>query len=332
MMSLMEAYPLPARPLPTGTDVSPVVDLRGPAIDFNDSDGLEPWPWCVEYARRWLSSADQPAEDLVEESIKNFDATSGTDQAELARVLEALDDGRPVAFYGWWPTPDLATVSDILGVDAMDVPPPDRKGAGLADGHAVVALGYGRHAAFPGGGYLIVRNPWSDAGWGHAGDGYLPFTYLRTYATALHTFRRARRTEGQRTTPEQRDEHVAPVELASSARADVVASFGVPFVDEPLDRLISKRARCFDPRSTYTGLFFSESPVDVIRAKAICAKCTVRELCLSRALARNEPYGVWGGEFVYEGEVVTHKRGRGRPRSVPLPTHVDEVTGMPVVA
>ena len=41
---------------------------------------------------------------------------------------------------------------------------------------------------------------------------------------------------------------------------------------------------------------------------------------------------MWGGEFLYEGAVVTRKRGRGRPRKVPLPTHVDEVTGMPVVA
>ena len=329
----MDAYPLPARPLPTGTDVAPIVDLRGPVVDLTDLEGLAPWQWCVEFARHWLTTTDQPAESLVEDAIKDFDATCGTTQAELARVLEALDDGRPVAFYGWWPTVELAGVSDILGVDAMDVPPPDRKGAGLADGHAVIALGYGRHAAFPGGGYLIVRNPWTNAGWGHAGDGYLPFTYLRTYATALRTFRRARLGTGSRqTTPERHDDSATAVEVASSVRADVVARLGVPFVDPPIDRLISKQARCFDPRSTYTGLFFSENPVDITRAKAICANCTVRALCLTRALARHEPYGVWGGEFVYEGQVVTHKRGRGRPRSVPLPAHVDEVTGIPVVA
>ncbi|HEY9392730.1 MAG TPA: WhiB family transcriptional regulator, partial [Nocardioides sp.] len=32
------------------------------------------------------------------------------------------------------------------------------------------------------------------------------------------------------------------------------------------------------------------------------------------ALARSEPWGVWGGEIVERGQVVTHKRGRGRPR------------------
>ncbi len=330
----MEAYPLPARPLPTGTDVAPIVDLRGTAVDVAGLTGLSPWLWCVEYVRRFVADASgQPSEQLVEEAIKAFDSTSGTDQPQLARVLDALDGGRAVAFYGWWPTAELAAVSDILGVDAMDVPPPDRKGAGLSDGHAVVALGYGRHAAFPGGGYLIVRNPWTDVGWGHGGDGYLPFTYLRAYATALRTFRLdgngATRSEpsGRRHRPEA--SRARPAHL--SRRLDA-AYLGASLASEPIDRLISQRARCSDPRSTYTELFFSENPLDSIRAAAICAKCTVRELCLSRALERGEPYGVWGGEFIYEGSIVAHKRGRGRPRKVPLPTNVDEVTGMPVVA
>ena len=105
-----------------------------------------------------------------------------------------------------------------------------------------------------------------------------------------------------------------------------------PATSEPIETVISNRARCADPRSSYTALFFSENPVDMVRAKAICTKCTVRELCLSRALERAEPYGVWGGEFLYEGKVVTGKRGRGRPRKVALPTNVDEITGMPIVA
>ena len=51
----------------------------------------------------------------------------------------------------------------------------------------MVIVGYGRHAAFPGGGYLIVRSGWGDDGWGDDGDGYMPFTYLRAYATELCT-------------------------------------------------------------------------------------------------------------------------------------------------
>ena len=31
------------------------------------------------------------------------------------------------------------------------------------------------------------------------------------------------------------------------------------------------------------------------RAKALCARCPVRELCLSAALESGEPHGIWGG-------------------------------------
>lgn len=96
----------------------------------------------------------------------------------------------------------------------------------------------------------------------------------------------------------------------------------------PVDAVIAKAARCADPRSTYTPLFFSENPAEAARAKAICARCTVRRLCLARALERGEPFGVWGGEFLVDGQVVAVRRGRGRPRKVALPTVVDEVTGL----
>jgi WhiB family redox-sensing transcriptional regulator len=98
----------------------------------------------------------------------------------------------------------------------------------------------------------------------------------------------------------------------------------------PVDVVIATAARCKDPRSAYTSLFFSENPADAARAKAICARCPVRSLCLTRALERAEPFGVWGGEFVVDGQVVAVRRGRGRPRKVALPTVVDEVTGLAV--
>jgi WhiB family redox-sensing transcriptional regulator len=31
------------------------------------------------------------------------------------------------------------------------------------------------------------------------------------------------------------------------------------------------------------------------QAKAVCARCPVREQCLAFALATREPYGIWGG-------------------------------------
>jgi WhiB family redox-sensing transcriptional regulator len=61
-------------------------------------------------------------------------------------------------------------------------------------------------------------------------------------------------------------------------------------------------------------LFFAESPADVETAKALCVSCPLRARCLSEALARREPWGVWGGELVVSGVVVPRKRPRGRPR------------------
>jgi WhiB family redox-sensing transcriptional regulator len=67
-------------------------------------------------------------------------------------------------------------------------------------------------------------------------------------------------------------------------------------------------------RSTDPELFFAESPADVETAKAVCTTCTIREACLSGALERKEPWGVWGGELFVQGVVVARKRPRGRPR------------------
>ena len=67
-------------------------------------------------------------------------------------------------------------------------------------------------------------------------------------------------------------------------------------------------------------LFFAESPADVETAKALCVSCPLRARCLSEALARREPWGVWGGELVVSGVVVPRKRPRGRPRKNDLET------------
>lgn len=61
-------------------------------------------------------------------------------------------------------------------------------------------------------------------------------------------------------------------------------------------------------------LFFAESPSDVEQAKAMCRDCRARLACLSGALERREPWGVWGGELLLRGTIVPRKRPRGRPR------------------
>ena len=89
--------------------------------------------------------------------------------------------------------------------------------------------------------------------------------------------------------------------------------------------------RCNDGNGTLSYLFFSEEFVDMARAKAIFARCTSKAECLAGALARSEPWGVWGGELIEEGRIRTTKRPRGRPvtkshavltiTEVPLPEH-----------
>ena len=85
-------------------------------------------------------------------------------------------------------------------------------------------------------------------------------------------------------------------------------------------------ARCADGHGTLTPLFFSDHVLDIARAKAICGRCALRDSCLSEALDREEPWGVWGGELLSGGRVVAHKRPGGRPPKRPRsPIVVDEM-------
>ena len=79
--------------------------------------------------------------------------------------------------------------------------------------------------------------------------------------------------------------------------------------DSISDVLYSVPCRSDDPE-----LFYAVSPTDVELAKALCRDCPVRAECLAGALARQEPWGVWGGELFVQGVVVPRKRPRGRPR------------------
>ena len=74
-----------------------------------------------------------------------------------------------------------------------------------------------------------------------------------------------------------------------------------------------EQAACAEGTGALVDLFFSESIPDIIDAKAICRTCVVRSECFEGALARREPWGVWGGELFVNGKVLPKKRPRGRP-------------------
>ena len=89
------------------------------------------------------------------------------------------------------------------------------------------------------------------------------------------------------------------------------------------------QARCADGTSALVDLFFSEQLDDILHAKAFCRECPVRTECLDAAIARREPWGVWGGELFANGKVLAQKRRRGRPPKVAPPEPViDELVPM----
>jgi WhiB family redox-sensing transcriptional regulator len=105
-------------------------------------------------------------------------------------------------------------------------------------------------------------------------------------------------------TDQKQNEEVTPMQLALIDReADNLSALTVQFDDEQLP------CRVNDPE-----LFFAELPADVEYAKTLCHTCPVRLSCLAGALERQEPWGVWGGEWFVQGVVVPRKRPRGRPR------------------
>ena len=60
----------------------------------------------------------------------------------------------------------------------------------------------------------------------------------------------------------------------------------------------------------------------------MCEKCALKANCLAGAMEREEPWGVWGGELLLNGRIVTSKRACGRPPKRPRPPMVIDEMGI----
>lgn len=92
-----------------------------------------------------------------------------------------------------------------------------------------------------------------------------------------------------------------------------------PAVDELVSALVCTSspewdaARCRSLTGADIRLFFSEDIADINQAKSICADCPLASRCVQGALDRHESCGVWGGYLFANGQILAHKRPRGRP-------------------
>ena len=106
------------------------------------------------------------------------DGVMGKSRADLDHVCSLLDNKVPVAIGQSWPNGELGAIakfSSVLGLSFLD------DYTGPQGGHSMVAVGYKRSSAFPGGGYMIFRNSWG-ASSGDEGYWILSFNYVRKYA------------------------------------------------------------------------------------------------------------------------------------------------------
>lgn len=104
-------------------------------------------------------------------------------------------------------------------------------------------------------------------------------------------------------------EHLAPVPPVPSVSSCLFDPADEFLLGQP--RHVADRLPC---RVQDPDLWFAETPAELEQAKGFCAGCPALQACLSGALGRREPWGVWGGEIFDHGVVIARKRPRGRPR------------------
>ncbi len=101
----------------------------------------------------------------------------------------------------------------------------------------------------------------------------------------------------------------------------------LPVVD-PVEEDWRDLSACAVGDGSLAEIFFSEELQDIAKAKTICGECPVMAECLESALARHEPWGVWGGQLFLNGKILMTKRRRGRPPKLPRPE--DQLPDIPV--
>lgn len=99
-------------------------------------------------------------------------------------------------------------------------------------------------------------------------------------------------------------------------------------VIDDISPAVRAQAACNDLQGSLAGVFFSDQLQDIAAAKSLCATCPVMVECLEGAIARHEPWGVWGGQMFVNGRILATKRRVGRPSKVPRPE--DQLPEIPV--
>ncbi|MEI6623121.1 MAG: WhiB family transcriptional regulator [Actinomycetes bacterium] len=79
-------------------------------------------------------------------------------------------------------------------------------------------------------------------------------------------------------------------------------------------KVAQARADAVPCRASDSDVWFADEQADIDAAQRLCGRCPVRSECLEGALARQEPWGVWGGELFVSGRLVAQRKPKGRPR------------------
>ncbi|AMY56132.1 Transcriptional regulator WhiB [Rhodococcus fascians] len=102
---------------------------------------------------------------------------------------------------------------------------------------------------------------------------------------------------------------VSTATIRTTCRPESESAYAATSFAESAELELSVPCRAANP-----DMWFADTPAELEQAKALCAECPIRRTCLSAALDRAEPWGVWGGEILEQGVVIARKRPRGRPR------------------